>query len=74
MNLELILGIVGALAMFALLRFGMKKPWAVSILAGAAVLIAVNIGWIKPALESVGTALGTNVVLGIAAVMMLKAK
>ena len=71
MTLELVLSIVGAAVIFALLRFVMKKPWAVSILAGLMVLLAVNIHWIKPALESVGTALGTNVVLGIAAVMML---
>ena len=71
MTLELCLSIVGAALIFALLRFVMKKPWAVSILAGVLVLLAVNINWIKPALESVGTALGTNVVLGIAAVMML---
>ena len=63
MTLELILGILGAIGIFALLRFGMKKPWAVSIIAGLAVLFAVNIGWIKPVLESVGTALGTNVIL-----------
>ena len=54
MTLELILGIAGAVAIFALLRFGMKKPWAVSIIAAVAVLLAVNIGWVKPALESVG--------------------
>ena len=71
MTLELVLSIVGAAVIFALVRFVMKKPWAVSILAGLMVLLAVNIHWIKPALESVGTALGTNVVLGIAAVMML---
>ena len=71
MTLELVLSIIGAALIFALLRFVMKKPWAVSILAGLMVLLAVNIQWIKPALESVGTALGTNVVLGIAAVMML---
>lgn len=71
MTLELILSIVGAILICSLLRFVMKKPWAVSVLAGLMVLLAVNIHWIKPALESVGTALGTNVVLGIAAVMML---
>ena len=71
MTLELILSIVGAILICSLLRFAMKKPWVVSVLAGLMVLLAVNIHWIKPALESVGTALGTNVVLGIAAVMML---
>ncbi len=71
MTLELVLSVFGALGVIALMRFAMKKPWAVSVLAGLMVLLAVNIHWIKPALESVGTALGTNVVLGIAAVMML---
>ncbi len=71
MTLELVLSVFGALAIIALMRFAMKKPWAVSVLAGLMVLLAVNIHWIKPALESVGAALGTNVVLGIAAVMML---
>ena len=42
MTLELILGILGAIGIFALLRFGMKKPWAVSIIAGLAVLFAVG--------------------------------
>ena len=56
MTLELILSILGAAIVFALVRFVMKKPWAVSILAGLMVLLAVNIHWIKPALESVGTA------------------
>ena len=71
MTLELVLSVFGALGVIALMRFAMKKPWAVSVLAGLMVLLAVNIHWIKPALESVGAALGTNVVLGIAAVMML---
>ena len=55
----LILGIVCALAVFALMRFVAKQPWVVSILAAVAVLVSINIEWIKPALESVGTALGT---------------
>ena len=49
MTLELILSILGAAIVFALVRFVMKKPWAVSILAGLMVLLAVNIHWIKPA-------------------------
>ena len=61
MTLQLILSIVGAIGIFALLRFGMKKPWAVSIIAAAAVLIAVNIDWIKPALENVGASLGRGI-------------
>ena len=45
MTLELILSILGAAIVFALVRFVMKKPWAVSILAGLMVLLAVNIHW-----------------------------
>ena len=52
MTLQLILSILGAAGIFALLRFAMKKPWAVSIIAAVAVLIAMNIEWIKPALET----------------------
>ena len=61
MTLELALSIIGAVFICALMRFALKKSWVVSALAGVMVLLAVNIGWIKPALESVGTALGTNV-------------
>ena len=67
----LIVGILAAVIAFALMRFACKKSWVVSILAGVVVLVSINIEWIKPALEGVGTALGTNTVLGIAAVMML---
>ena len=67
----LILGIVAALVAFALMRFALKQPWAVAIIAAVVVLVAINIDWIKPALENVGVALGTNTVLGISAVMML---
>ena len=69
--MSLMLSIVAAAALFCLLYFLLKRPMAFSIIAAVAVLLAVNIQWIKPALEGVGTALGTNTVLGIAAIMMM---
>ena len=67
----LIVGILAAVIALVLMRFAAKQPWVISVLAAVVVLVAINIDWIKPALEGVGTALGTNTVLGIAAVMML---
>ena len=61
----LIVGILCAVIAFALMRFAAKQSWVVSLLAAAAVLVSINIDWIKPALENVGAALGTNTVLGI---------
>ena len=67
----LIVGILAAALALILMRFAAKQPWAVSVIAAAVVLVSINIEWIKPALEGVGTALGTNTVLGISAIMML---
>ena len=69
--MSLFLSILAAVALFALLYFVLKRPLPMAIIAGVVVLLGINIQWIKPALESVGTGLGTNTVLGIAAIMML---
>ena len=67
----LIVGILAALVAFALMRFAAKQPWAVAIIAAVVVLVSINIEWIKPALENVGVALGTNTVLGIDIILNL---
>ena len=69
--MSIVLSIVAAAAIFFLLFKLLKQPVVVSVIAAIVVLLAVNIQWIKPALEVVGTTLGTNTVLGISAVMML---
>lgn len=71
MSGTLIIGIIAAVAALLLLKFPMKRSWPVAIICALALLISINIEWIKPSLEVVGTTLGTNVVLGIAAIMML---
>ncbi len=67
----LLVGILAAVVALVLVRFAAKQPWVVAAIAAVVVLVAINIEWIKPALENVGVALGTNTVLGISAVMML---
>ena len=69
--MDLILSIVAAVALFALLKFALKRPASFAVIAAAFVIIMLNISAIKPTLEIVGTTLGTNVVLGITAVLML---
>ena len=69
--MSLILSIIAAAAIFLLLWKPLKQPLHIAVIAAVVLLVSVNIQWIKPALEVVGTTLGTNVVLGIAAVMML---
>ncbi len=66
----LTLSIIGAIALVILLR-ALKVSWVMAVIAGAVLLVGVNIEWVKPALESVGKSLGTNTVLAISAVMML---
>ena len=71
MTLELCLSIAGAVGIFALTRFVMKKPWLISVLLGAAVLLACNTQWFKPSLEAVGQVVGGRIVLIAAAAVML---
>ena len=71
MTLELCLSIAGAVGVFALTRFVMKKPWLISVLLGAAVLLACNTQWFKPSLEAVGQVVGGRIVLIAAAAVML---
>ena len=68
---SLMVGILAAVVALLMMRFAAKQSWVVSVIAAVVVLVSINIDWIKPALENVGVALGTNTVLGIAAVMML---
>ena len=51
----LIVGILAAVIALVLMRFAAKQPWVISVLAAVVVLVAINIDWIKPALEGVGT-------------------
>lgn len=65
--------LMAAAALAALLasRFLLKRSWAFSVVGALLVLLMLNISVFKGSLEIVGKTLGTNVVLGIAAVMML---
>lgn len=69
--MSIALSILAAVALFCLLFFLLKRPLPMAVIAAVVLLLAVNIQWIKPALENVGTGLGTNTVLGISAVLML---
>ena len=66
----LTLSIIGAIALVILLRV-LKLSWPVVIIAALVLLVGVNIEWVKPSLENIGRSLGTNTVLGIAAIVML---
>ncbi len=70
MDTALILSIVGAIALVILLRV-LKVSWLFAVLAALVLLIGVNIQWVKPFLEELGKAWGTNTVLGISATAML---
>ena len=67
---ELIISIIAAIALIFLLK-KLNLSWPVIILAVIVLLIGVNINWVKPYLEAYGKTLGTNKVLGVAAVTML---
>ena len=67
---ELIISIIAAIALIFLLK-KLNLSWPVIILAALVLLIGVNINWVKPYLEAYGKTLGTNKVLGVAAVTML---
>lgn len=69
--MNVILSIVAAAALFFLLYKLLKQPLSFSIIAGVAVIVMMNMSTIKPALEIVGTTIGTNTVLGICAILML---
>ena len=71
MSVELIVSILAAVLLCLLLRFVMKRPLVFSVICALMVVLAVNINVVKPMLEHVGENLGTNVVLGISAVLML---
>ena len=70
MDTALILSIAGAVALLCLLRV-LKLSWPFAIIAALVLLFGFNIQWIKPSLEELGKAWGTNTVLGISAVSML---
>ena len=65
------LAIILALVTVALFRFVFKQSWVVSAVMALLVFLTLKIELIKPALNVVGDALGTNGVLGLAAVLML---
>ena len=69
--MDMIISIIAAVALFALLKFALKRPASFAITAAAFVLIMLNISEIKPVLETVGKTIGTNTVLGITAILML---
>ena len=54
------ISIIAAVALFALLKFALKRPTSFAITVAAFVIIMLNISTIKPALETVGSTIGTN--------------
>ena len=69
--MNILISVAAAAALFALLKFALKRPTAFAATAAAFVVIMLNISAIKPALEVVGATIGTNTVLGITAILML---
>lgn len=69
--MSVIITILAAASVFSLLRFLLKRSWTFAIITAVITALALNVGAYKGALEAVGTALGTNTVLGISAVLML---
>ena len=69
--MNILISVAAAAALFALLKFALKRPTAFAATAAAFVVIMLNISAIKPALEVVGSTIGTNTVLGITAILML---
>ena len=69
--MDIMISVIAAVALFALLKFALKRPASFAITAAAFVLIMLNISEIKPVLETVGKSIGTNTVLGISAILML---
>lgn len=67
---ELTMSIIGAIALVILLR-ALKVSWVFTVIAALTLFIGINIQWVKPSLEGIGKALGTNTVLGISAIAML---
>lgn len=68
---HVVISILCAAVMFVFLRVLLKRSIACSIVFAVAMVAAINIDMYKSLLENVGVTLGTNTVLGIAAVMML---
>ena len=69
--MNILISVAAAAALFALLKFALKRPTAFAATAAAFVVIMLNISAVKPALEVVGSTIGTNTVLGITAILML---
>ena len=69
--MNILISVAAAAALFALLKFALKRPTAFAATAAAFVVIMLNISAVKPALEVVGATIGTNTVLGITAILML---
>ena len=69
--MNILISVAAAAALFALLKFALKRPTAFAATAAAFVVIMLNSSAIKPALEVVGSTIGTNTVLGITAILML---
>lgn len=68
---RILLTLALSVAFVAFARFLLKRSWGIAIGLGAAVMLMANITVFSGALQSVGTALGSNVVLAICAVLML---
>lgn len=69
--MSLLLALVCAAITFFLFKVFFKQSWLISTLFTVTVFLCLKIDLIKPYLEIVGATLGTNTVLGIAAVLML---
>lgn len=66
-----LISVLAALAMLLLIRVALKQSWGLALAAAMVTLLVLNLDLYRSSLESLGVAVGTNVVLLISASLML---